>query len=46
MIYILKNKVNLWSFRRFCNDSQQLSLYKLFIDTSLVAPVAILAASF
>ena len=30
----------------FCSDSQQISLYRLFIETSLVAPVAILAASF
>ena len=45
-LYILKNKVNLWSLRRFCSDSQQISLYRLFVETSLVAQVAILAASF
>ena len=42
----LKNRVNLWSLRRFCSDSQRIFLYRLFIETSLVAPVAILAASF
>ena len=39
-LYILKKKVNLWSFRRFCSDSQQISMYRLLIEASLVAPAA------
>ena len=45
-VYILKNKVNLWSLRRFFSDYKQIYLYRLLIEISLVAPVAILAASF
>ena len=45
--YTSKEKVNLRSLRCFCSDFQQISLYRLFIEASLVvAPVAIMAASF